>query len=154
MKKFSRGFTLIELLVVIAIIGILSSVVLASLNTARGKGSDAAIKSNIDSMRAQAELVYDGVGSYDTVCNGTQDANVAKALAAIVSVGAFAGTETISLSYSTLQTNILVSCHATSAGWAISAPLKSTANTYWCADSTGTSKQTTTPLAASSVVCL
>jgi prepilin-type N-terminal cleavage/methylation domain-containing protein len=53
------GFTLIELLVVIAIIGILSSVVLASLNTARNKGADAAIKSNIDNARAQAELYYD-----------------------------------------------------------------------------------------------
>ena len=70
--KFNRGFTLIELLVVIAIIGILSSVVLASLNTARGKGSDAAIKASLANARAQAELYYDGhSNSYQNVCTDT-----------------------------------------------------------------------------------
>lgn len=60
---WKKGFTLIELLVVIAIIGILSSVVLASLNTARGKGNDASIRANINSTRAQAELFYDNNAS-------------------------------------------------------------------------------------------
>jgi prepilin-type N-terminal cleavage/methylation domain-containing protein len=54
----SRGFTLIELLVVVAIIGILSAVVLVSLNAARNKGSDAAIISNLNTIRLQAELYY------------------------------------------------------------------------------------------------
>ena len=58
MKK-NKGFTLIELLVVIAIIGILSSVVLASLNSARQKGQDAAIKQNLNNMRAQTEMYFD-----------------------------------------------------------------------------------------------
>ena len=64
-----KGFTLIELLVVVAIIGILASVVLASLNTARTKGSDAAIKANLSGMRESSALIYDSTGTYDTVCN-------------------------------------------------------------------------------------
>ena len=57
--NLKKGFTLIELLVVVAIIGILASVVLASLNSARSKGSDAAVKADMANVRAQAELWYD-----------------------------------------------------------------------------------------------
>jgi len=39
-KQTSRGFTLIELLVVISIIGLLSSVVMSSVNTARKRADD------------------------------------------------------------------------------------------------------------------
>lgn len=59
-----RGFTLIELLVVIAIIGVLSSVVLASLNTARQKGRDARRISDVNQLRLALELYYDANGAY------------------------------------------------------------------------------------------
>lgn len=54
-----RGFTLIELLVVIAIIGLLSSVVLASLNGARKKGRDARRLSDVKQLQTALELYYD-----------------------------------------------------------------------------------------------
>jgi type IV pilus assembly protein PilA len=72
-KTGNKGFTLIELLVVIAIIGILSSVVLASLNTARNKGKAASVQASISQMRAQAELgVNSTTGAYlDGLCTST-----------------------------------------------------------------------------------
>ena len=63
-KMRNRGFTLIELLVVIAIIGILSSVVLASLNTARQKGRDARRISDVKQIRTAMDLYYDSAQSY------------------------------------------------------------------------------------------
>jgi len=60
------GFTLIELLVVIAIIGILSSVVLASLNSARQKGRDARRISDVKQIQLALELYYDANGEYPT----------------------------------------------------------------------------------------
>ena len=55
-KRIERGFTLIELLVVIAIIGLLSSVILASLNTARMKGRDARRLADVKQLQLALEL--------------------------------------------------------------------------------------------------
>ncbi len=124
--KFNRGFTLIELLVVIAIIGILSSVVLASLNTARGKGSDAAIKASLANARAQAELYYDGhSNSYQNVCTDT--AGILNMKNGATNAGSAA-----------------VVCNDTggaNTAWAMSAQLKSDTTKFWCVDSTGTSTE-------------
>ncbi len=82
--KHSRGFTLIELLVVIAIIGVLSSVVLASLNTARTKGNDAARISNVKSLKTALEMYYNDNNGYPTSA-GTSNGDVALNDATLVS---------------------------------------------------------------------
>jgi prepilin-type N-terminal cleavage/methylation domain-containing protein len=59
-----KGFTLVELLVVIAIIGLLASIVLVSLNSARRKARDAKRKSDLEQIVLVMELYYDTYNTY------------------------------------------------------------------------------------------
>lgn len=58
-RRDGLGFTLIELLVVIAIIGVLASIVLASLNSAREKSRDARRVADIKQIQLALELYFD-----------------------------------------------------------------------------------------------
>ncbi len=64
MFQKNKGFTLIELLVVIAIIGLLASIVLVSLNSARAKARDVRRVADLKQVQTALEMYYDTNGSY------------------------------------------------------------------------------------------
>lgn len=63
---YAGGFTLIELLVVVAVIGLLASVVLASLSTARARGRYATMTAQMHEIATAAELAR---GQYTNCTN-------------------------------------------------------------------------------------
>jgi type II secretory pathway pseudopilin PulG len=143
-----------ELLVVVAIIGMLSSVVLTSLNAARSKGADAAVRANLANTRAEASIFFDANnGSYDNVCLTTGTAVIGDGVNAAEL--AYRGAVTGYLD-STASTWNTAQCHDSANAWAAWVPLKASASgsiLAWCVDSTGIEKQTTTVLAANIYVC-
>ncbi|MFA6410930.1 MAG: type II secretion system protein [Candidatus Buchananbacteria bacterium] len=62
--KNKKGFTLIELLVVIAIIGLLSTLAVVSLNSARQKARDAKRVADIRQVQTALELYFNDKNSY------------------------------------------------------------------------------------------
>ena len=131
-KNYKKGFTLIELLVVIAIIGILASVVLISTSKTRAQGADASIKSNLATIKLQAEMLNNSKGCFsddcstpvNTPCDDTVDPLAAKAYAS-------------ALKSSGNSANAACTISSDASSFAVSVPLKSDNTQSWCVDSEG-----------------
>lgn len=137
--KRHRGFTLIELLVVIAIIALLIAVVVVSITSARNKAKDSKIRSQLTSMRSQAQL-YTGAGNYIDVTRWPTCASFSNGLNIFYQTGVnsfndaglFSGLDKTKM-------RCVSGSGLPSAGtsWAVAAQTSSGA---WCVDSTGASR--------------
>ena len=120
----AKNFTLIELLVAIVIIGILASVILASLSDARDQGIETKIKTEMDSIAKRAAIDEASSFTYETVC-GSATINQSPEITALeTSINSLASSSMI--------------CNSESTRYAISVPI---GITHFCIDSTGTKKE-------------
>ncbi len=126
--RHNAGFTLIELLVVIAIIGLLASIVLVSLNSARSKGKDTRIISDIRQLRIQIEADYNtSTGNYATAFTGTN---------ALINTGNYT---TLTGDISTSGGTFNVVSASPYSQFALYSKLPSNTSLYYCMDSAGKS---------------
>ncbi len=166
-NNLNKGFTLIELLTVIAIIGILSSIVLSSLGTAKNKGANSTIKSNLNQLRAQGSLYIDtpsalgGATTADTyagLCAGVQSLSV-RFVDVIKKAHESSSAPSANIRYTSSYNQVLnptyTVCHNDNTGWAVSVPLKvdEGLNKFFCVDHKGFSGVRQTGLGDSIVVC-
>lgn len=121
----SKGFTLIELLVVVAIIGILATVVIASLSDARTRAKDAAIQAAVSQARATLEMnMIDNSTYEDTDGSGSCMGLVGNFTDSIEKNGV--------TDYDCLADSTAYSFYA-----ALNTPDSNEDTQYFCADSTG-----------------
>lgn len=159
MKKYTKGFTLIELLVVIAIIGILASVVLVSLNSARKKGNDTRVISDVNQVRTQLESDYAN-GTYSGDLTSNAGTNVNALLAGAV------GTSTLNTLIGDAQSNggilyVITTGSTGPTGYAVFGALPSyggytgsMSTTHWfCIASNGSTNQNVIGSSTLSVSC-
>jgi prepilin-type N-terminal cleavage/methylation domain-containing protein len=124
-----NSFTLIELLVVVAIIGILSSVVIVNITSARNKAKDNAIKANLNQMVKAGELWLSDHTDYSGFCSNNNCAA--------------GGTDwrNICLGIKSQNGNTTVTCNInpTNDAWCASSNLATSGRSY-CVDSKATFK--------------
>ncbi len=127
---------IVGILVVLAFIGILSSVVLVSLQQARNHASEAAVRSITMTLQEYAPVYKDTNSTYKGLCADSQ------ALQMLKSASRYSNVD---------KDETTFTCNAAPQAWAASVPLQT--GGYWCVDSSGSRGKIIAANLGSETVC-
>ncbi|MFA6536167.1 MAG: prepilin-type N-terminal cleavage/methylation domain-containing protein [Candidatus Paceibacterota bacterium] len=148
-EKQGGGFTFIELLISITIIGIFSTIVLGTINSARLKGRDSAIKEQFHSVRTQVSLYQIDNGNYGTANNTGGGASCS------ASGSVFVSTKIAELLASVQNASGgSAICASDRSKWVASVPLATDATKSWCTDSAGFAGQGYADTTSTAIKCV
>lgn len=128
-RNRQRGLTFLEILLVVAILGILITLVLASVTSTRKKAIDNRLRSSISQIRILAEVAYDSNGA--TYLNWAQEASIQESLTRLLEAidkewGDAAGAPYVT---TVRETQVQDYC--------VSVALRADSGRYYCVDQTG-----------------
>ncbi len=144
------GFTLIELLVVIAIIGILTSIVLVAIGSARSGAADSNVKANLSTIRTQAELYAINNGNtYGVFIDSALPpiaGSASQCLDSTYTAGTLFNDPTIKAALTSAQkaSGGVMRCFSDGNTWVAAVQLKTTINVAWCVASNAKAVQINT----------
>ena len=142
----NKGFTLIELLIVIAIIGILSSVVLSTLNTSRTKATNSKIQQQLANFRSGAEVYYNVQNPAGYSSAGDCTTGI------FIETDSAQGQPGTYIAVANLPPGVSRVCGATVDAYAVKVS-NADLTGYWCADSKNALKMVNGAIGASVTVC-
>lgn len=124
-EKGKEGFTFIELLVVIAVIGLISSIILMSLERRQRNAEDQTIIGELHQVRSQAEAFYVNHEGYQELCASDQTLTEEGRMGELEDSIESKGGE--------------LECGDSTSDYAVSSSLNQ--GDYWCVDSHGASHE-------------
>jgi len=141
-KSFKRGFTLIELLVVVAIVGILAAITLGYLSSAKSRGEETAVKSNLATARTAIEMFFLNNGNTYLPSGHSSVAGTTCPTYNDGTINMFSLNKDIagSIAEAVKRGDYGSYCYNSDAKWAVAVGLKLATNKSWCIDVSGTAK--------------